>query len=72
MLTHAQVMAKLGVKEGVTVLKKFDEGSVEYTGAISDIEKVKEFVNTQRRQVIYMYTLQPCMYMCVCVHRCYF
>mmetsp|Transcript_971 Transcript_971/g.2174 ORF Transcript_971/g.2174 Transcript_971/m.2174 type:complete len:556 (-) Transcript_971:200-1867(-) len=45
------VMSKLGVKEGVTVLKKFDEPTVVYDGKVSDTAALKSFVNLHRRQL---------------------
>lgn len=45
------VMGKLGIKDGVTLLKKFDEGSVVYKGSLSDKEELLAFVKLERVQV---------------------
>eukprot|EP00284_Hemiselmis_tepida_P015194 CAMPEP_0174931732 /NCGR_PEP_ID=MMETSP1355-20121228/34703_1 /TAXON_ID=464990 /ORGANISM="Hemiselmis tepida, Strain CCMP443" /LENGTH=555 /DNA_ID=CAMNT_0016178111 /DNA_START=15 /DNA_END=1682 /DNA_ORIENTATION=- len=45
------VMQKLGVKDGVTAVKKFDEPTAVYDGKLSDAAALKAFVNMHRRQV---------------------
>lgn len=49
--TNKAVKSKLGIKDGITLLKHFDEGSVVYTGSATNKEEIMAFVKLQRVQV---------------------
>jgi hypothetical protein len=49
--TDKAVKSKLGIKDGITLLKHFDEGSVVYTGSATNKEEIMAFVKLQRVQV---------------------
>lgn len=67
----SQVMAKLGVKDGVTLLKQFDEKSVVFDGKVSDTEKLKAFVTLHRVPVSLGANLRLFLVLCAVVaERC--
>jgi len=50
--SNKQAMSAFGVKSGtITMLKKFDEKTVVYSGSHSDAKKIKDFVNEHRVEI---------------------